>query len=136
MAFDQSLLWQTNFCSIMKSSGFFKQKSGTFEGLIYFQKFLGLLMIFAPSAMINLKMITTIFILMSCNSRKKMKIFCKASFLDLSIEAHYRKYTTELFNKRDLFTSISITCPIWIAMCNLKYFILQLVLKFCILAGQ
>ena len=80
MAFDQSLLWQTNFCSIMKSSGFFKQKSGTFEGLIYFQKFLGLLMISAPSAMINLKMITTILVLMSCNSRKKMKVFVKPHF--------------------------------------------------------
>ena len=32
--------------------------------------------------------------------------------------------------------SISITCPIRIAIYHLKYFILQLVLKFYILAGQ
>ena len=37
---------------------------------------------------------------MSCNSRRKMKIIVFRSFN----KVHYRKYTTELFDKRDLFT--------------------------------
>lgn len=75
-----------------------KQKSGTFDGLIYFQKFIGLLMISAPSAMMNLKMITTIFILMSCNSRKKMKIFVKPHF--------------QIFQQKPIIENIPLSCLI------------------------
>ena len=66
--------------------------------------------------MMNLKIII-IFILMNQNSKKKMKIFayniypnkpalqkenedlCKASFLDLSIKVHDRKFTTSLMKE-------------------------------------
>lgn len=50
---------------------------------------------------------------------------CKTFFLDLSVEAHDKKFTTKLFDKRGAFLFYIIACPIWIAIYRLKYFILQ-----------
>ena len=51
----------------------------------------------------NLKIIVMIITVMRWNSRKKIEYPCRASFLDLSIEVHDTKCTTELFGKRDAF---------------------------------
>lgn len=66
-------------------------------------------MTYGLSTMMNLKRITAIFIFMSWNSRTKMKTPCRASFLDLSVEVNNRKFTTNLFNEKDVFP-IYINC--------------------------
>ena len=68
----------------MKGSDFFKQtKKGTCERLQYFQRFLGLQIAYAVSAIMNLKIVSTIFVLMNWNSRRKMKILAKPDFFNL-----------------------------------------------------
>ena len=66
-------------------------------------------MTYGLSTMMNLKRITAIFILMSWNSRTKIKTSSKASFLDLSVEVNNRRFTTKLFNEKDVFP-IYINC--------------------------
>ena len=68
------------FCSfiIMKWRCFFKQRNGTCERLEYFQIFLGFWIIYALSIIMIFKMITTIFILMCWNSKRKIQILVKS----------------------------------------------------------
>ena len=47
--------------------------------------------------------ITTIFILIKLDFKKKNENLCKVSFLYLSVEVHNRKFTFELFDERDAF---------------------------------
>ena len=61
----------------VKRIGFFKQKNWACKRLLFFQILLGLLMTYALSMIMNLKIIVMIFILMGCDSRKKMKILVK-----------------------------------------------------------
>ena len=85
----------------------------------------------------NLKICTKTFILMSWNSRKKMKSLIKPCFwtfqknsmiVNLQPSCLIYKFTT--------FSFISIVCLVWIATYHLQYFMLQSVLKFYELPGQ
>ena len=85
----------------------------------------------------NLKICTKTFILMSWNSRKKMKSLVKPCFwtfqknsmiVNLQPSCLIYKFTT--------FSFISIVCLVWIAIYHLQYFMLQSVLKFYELPGQ
>lgn len=116
-----SVDWDSYFCITMKGSGF-KQKNGRCQRLVYFQVFLGLWITCALSIMINLKIITVIFIMMSRNSKRKMKILVRHGvwiFHDRSPWVHLFYQSHTLFRWQ-----------------YLKYFIFQSVLKFYILPGQ
>ena len=52
--------------------------------------------------MMNLRIITMIFTLMSWKSKRKKNILVK-SCLNLSVEAHDKTFKTNLFDKRDAF---------------------------------
>ena len=57
--------------------------------------------LYVLSMMINLKVITIIFTLMSWNSRKESGSTCKTLFLNLPIKFHNRKFTTKFIYIRD-----------------------------------
>ena len=57
---------------------------------------------YAPSMMMNLRIITMTFTLMNWKSKRKKNILIK-SCLNLSVEAHDKTFTTNLFDKRDAF---------------------------------
>ena len=61
---------------------------------------------------------------------------CKVSFLDLPVEVHYRKFTTDLLDEKDAFF-FYIICMLYLGS-NIpsKIFILQSVLKFYVFPGQ
>ena len=67
--------------------------------------------------------------------KKKNQNACKASFLNFSIEVHYREFATKIFDKRDHFPSYVNACSIRTAIYNLKYFTSQSALKFYALPG-
>ena len=82
------LSWQTYFCSILKGSGFFKQKIRHAKGwdiLKYWDN------IFPGQLEVK---------------KKENESPCEPSFLHLSIDVHYRKFTTKLSDKRDAFSFI------------------------------
>ena len=83
------------------------------------------------------------FIRMSWNSRKPIKILVNLVFETLDVHVkkqmfNVKKSAAKLCDKKDtfpLFLLISISCPLWIALPNLKYFMTQSVLKFHLLSG-
>ena len=60
-------------------------------------------MTYALSAMMNLKRITTVFIIMSWNLRRKTKVLVTSLVFALSMEGYDGKFTTDLFDKRDVY---------------------------------
>ena len=61
---------------------------------------------------------------------------CQALLLDLLMEVHDRKFTTELVDKRNALPFIQIACSIWMAKYHLKHFMLQSVLKSYVLENN
>ena len=57
-------------------------------------------MTYALSAMMNLKRITTVFIIMSWNLRRKTKVLVTSLVFVLSMEVYDGKFTPDLFDKR------------------------------------
>ena len=75
-------------------------------------------------------------ILLSWNSRRKMKIFVKFHSWNIQWKSMIENLQPSCLVKKVPFPYILITCLIWVAICCLKYFMLQLVQKFYILPGQ
>ena len=116
----------------MKENGFFKQKYGNCESLAYFQIYevLGLKKTQSISTMLNLKIITTLFILMNRDSRRKMVVLVKARFWTFQQKSIIENLPLFELLKEVLFPFISIKCPIWIAIYHQKYFMLQSIMRF------
>ena len=83
-------------------SGFFRRKNDTRKRLVYFEIYFGSQTTYARLIMIHFKINTMIFILISWNSRGKILLMPR--FLDLDVEIHDRKFTTNLFDKADAFS--------------------------------
>ena len=87
------------FCIIMKGSGFFKQKKRDLKRLEYFQILLGLCTFSIDEFENNFNDIYSD----ELELKKEDEGPCETLFLDLSIEVHDRKLTTDLFDKRNVF---------------------------------
>ena len=70
------------------------------------------------------------------NSRRKIKSIVKLRFWTCQQKSMIGILPLSCFIKGTLFPFVSIACPIWIAIYHLKYFMLQLVLKFYALQRQ
>ena len=70
------------------------------------------------------------------NSRRKRKNIVKLRFWTCQQKSTIGILPLSCFIKGTLFPFVSIACPIWIAIYHLKYFMLQLVLKFYALQRQ
>ena len=82
----------------------------------------------------NLKMVIRIFILMNFNLRRRIKIHARPRFLNFQEKFIIGNLSLSCFIREMSF--LSIACRIWIAIYHLKYFIFQLVRKFCVLSEQ
>ena len=99
----QLFLLKTNFCIIMKGSGSFKQKiRDLIKPEIFFKnfRFIDDLRIFKNNEFEN-NYDNVYFDELELKNENKDP--CKVSFLDLSIELHDKKFTADLFDKRDAF---------------------------------